>query len=323
MQAMVYSKYGPPEVLQIKEVEKPIPGDNEVLIKIYAVSLNASDWELLRGKPLYARIRGLIKPKYRILGSDIAGEIVAVGQKVKKFQPGDKVFGDIIESMGGFAGYVCASEKLLTRKPDSLTFEQAAALPQAACIALQGLRDRGKIQPGHKVLINGAGGSAGSFAIQMAKFFGVEVTGVDNTGKLDMMRSLGADHVIDYTKEDFTQNGQCYDLILDLAAYHSIFDYKRSLSPKGIYLMVGGSMAMLFQLLFLGPWISMITDKKMAILPLKSNKDLDFIITLIEEGKLVPVIDKHYPLREVGDALRYLGEGRAKGKVIINLEGND
>jgi NADPH:quinone reductase-like Zn-dependent oxidoreductase len=218
---------------------------------------------------------------------------------------------------------VCAPEYELTLKPASMTFEQAAALPQAAVVALQGLRDKGKIQRGQKVLINGGGGGAGTFALQIAKLFGAQVTGVDSTEKLDMMRSVGADHVIDYTQEDFTKNGQCYDLILDLVAYRSIFDYKRALSSKGTYVLVGGSMARILQVLFLGPWISTTGSKKMGILGAKRNKDLVFLLELFEAGKVVPVIDRHYTLSEVPEALSYLGEGHAKGKVIITLEHNE
>ncbi|MDL2124616.1 MAG: NAD(P)-dependent alcohol dehydrogenase [Deltaproteobacteria bacterium] len=322
MKAVVYQKYGSPDVLELKEVEKPTPKDNEVLIKVHAVSVNASDWEFLRGSPLYTRIWGLLKPKYKILGSDIAGRVEAVGRNVTQFQQGDAVFGDILECWGGFAEYVCAPENALILKPASMTFEEAAAVPQAAGVALQGLRDKGQIQPGQKVLINGAGGGAGSFAVQIAKLFGAEVTGVDSTRKLDMMRSIGADQVIDYTQEDFTQNGQRYDLILDLVAYHSIFDYKRALSPKGVYVMVGGSMSHIFQTLFFGSWIFMTGRKKMGILGAKPNKDLAFIIELIESGKVIPVIDRQYPLSEVPEALRYLGEGHAKGKVVITVEHN-
>jgi len=260
-----------------------------------------------------------IKPKYQILGSDISGRIEAVGANVTRFQPGDAVLGDILERWGGFAEYVCAPEKALILKPASLTYGQAAALPQAASVALQGLRDKGQIQPGQKVLINGAGGGAGSFAVQLAKFFGAEVTGVDSRAKLELMRSIGADHVIDYAGEDFTQNAKSYDLILDLVASHSIYDYKRALSPTGVYVMVGGSMTHIFQTLFLGSWISMTGRKKMGILGAKPNKHLDYIIELIESGKVFPVIDRQYPLSEVPKALQYLGEGLAKGKIVITL----
>jgi NADPH:quinone reductase-like Zn-dependent oxidoreductase len=307
-------------VLQLKEVEKPAPKDDEVLVRVHAVSLNASDWEFLTGTPLYTRIWGLLRPGYRILGSDIAGRVEAVGTNVTQFKRGDLVFGDILESKGCLAEYACAPETKLRLKPDNLTFEQAAAIPQAASVALQGLRDKGQLRQGERVLINGAGGGAGSFAIQMAKYFGAEATGVDSTEKLDMMRSIGADHVIDYTKEDFTRNGQLYNLILDFVAHRSIFDYRRALSPDGRYVMVGGFWGPILQALFLGPLISMVSHRKMGMLLAKPNKDLDYINELIESGKVVPVIDKHYSLDEVPAAFRYLGEGHAKGKLVINLE---
>jgi len=321
MKAIVYERYGSPDVLELKEVEKPVPKDNEILIKVYAASVNDWDWGLLRGKPFVNRLLfGLLKPKIKILGVDIAGQVEAVGRNVKKFQPGDEVFGDISGcGWGGFAEHVCALENALSLKPASITFEEAAAVPQAAVLALQGLRDKRQIQPGQKVLINGAGGGAGTFAVQIAKSFGAEVTGVDSTSKLDMMRSIGADQVIDYTREDFTKNGQCYDLILDFAAYHSIFDYKRALSPRGIYVMVGGSSARIFQVMFLGPWISMTGSKKMGILMHKPNKDLAFMKELFEAGKVIPIIDRRYPLNETAEALRYFGEGHARGKVVITV----
>ncbi|KAF5435020.1 NADPH:quinone reductase [Candidatus Methanophagaceae archaeon] len=326
MKAIVYTKYGPPDVLQLKEVAKPTPKDNEVLVKVHAASVNDWDWGLLRGKPFVNRLLGgLRKPKkYKILGSDIAGRVEAVGRNVKQFQPGDEVFGDLCGcGWGGFAECVCARENALALKPASMSFEQAAAIPQAAVLALQGLRDKGQIQPGQKVLINGAGGGAGTFAVQIAKSFGAVVTGVDSTSKLDMMRSIGADQVIDYTQEDFTKNEQRYDLILDFAAHHSIFDYKRALSPNGIYVMVGGSTALMFQAMFLGPLISMAGSKKMGLLMHKPNKDLAFMKVLFEAGKVVPVIDRRYPLSEVPEALRYFGEGHAKGKIVITLEHNN
>jgi len=317
MKAIVYHKYGSPDVLKLEEVAKPIPKDDEVLIKVHASSINDWDWGLLRGKPFANRLPYLLKPKMSILGSDIAGQIETVGKNVKKFSPGDEVFGDLCGgSWGCYAEYVCARENAIMLKPASMTFDEAAAIPQAALLALQGLR-KGKIQPGQKVLINGAGGGAGSFAVQMAKSFGAEVTGVDSTEKLNIMRSIGADKVIDYTKEDFTKNGQRYDFILDFAAHHSVFDYKRALSPKGIYVMVGGATARIFQVMFLGPLISMTGSKKMGLLIHKPNKDLAFIIELFEAGKVKPIIDRRYPLSEVAEALRYFGEGHAQGKVVI------
>ena len=323
MKAMVYTKYGLPDVLQLKEVAKPYPKENEVLIKVQAASINDWDWGLLQGTPFANRLQfGLLKPQKQILGSDIAGRVEAVGKNVKQFQPGDEVFGDICGCWGGFAEYVCARDNALTLKPASMTFEESAAVPQAALLALQGLRYKRQIQPGQKVLINGAGGGAGTFAVQIAKSFGAEVTGVDSTIKLDIMRSIGADQVIDYTQEDFTKNGQHYNLILDFAAYHSIFDYKRSLSTKGIYVIVGGSSARFFQTVFLGPLISM-TGKKMGLLLHKPNKDLAYMKELFEAGKVKPIIDRRYPLSEVAEALRYFGAGHARGKVVITVGQNN
>jgi NADPH:quinone reductase-like Zn-dependent oxidoreductase len=320
MKAIVYTKYGSPEVLQLKELAKPTPKDDEVLIKVQAVSVNRSDWEGLSGKPLYARLGGLLKPRHHILGSDIAGRVEMAGRHIRRFRPGDEVFGDILPRLGGFAEYVCARESALAPKPASMTFEEAAAIPQAAVIALQGTRDKGKIQPGQKVLITGAGGGAGTFAVQLAKLYGAEVTGVDNTGKLDFMRSLGADHVIDYTREDFTKNGKQYDLILDVVAHRSVFAYKRALGSRGSYFLTGGSVTTIFQVLLLGPWIRGITGKKMRILAVQPNlKDLVYVTELYEAGKVVPVIDRRYPLSEIPEALRYLGEGRTKGKVVITV----
>ena len=321
MKAVVYKEYGPPDVLQIKEVAKPTPTDDEILIKVHAVSVNRSDWESLIGKPLYARVGGLLKPRRPILGSDVAGRVEMAGRNITQFQPGDELFGEIPGYHGGFAQYVCAPEKTLARKPAGMTFEEAAAIPQAGVIALQGILNKGQVQPGQKVLINGAGGGAGTFAVQLAKLYGAEVTGVDNTGKLDFMRSLGADHVIDYTREDFTKNGKQYDLILDVIAHRSVFAYRRALKANGTYFLVGGSVATLFQILLLGPWIRRTTSKKIRLLAVQPNrKDLVSITELCEAGKIVPVIDKRYPLSEVPEALRYLGEGRAKGKVIITVD---
>jgi NADPH:quinone reductase-like Zn-dependent oxidoreductase len=320
MKAFVYTKYGPSEVLQLKEVAEPTPKDDEVLIKVQAVSVNRSDWEGLRGKPLYARIGGLLRPRQQILGSDIAGRVEIAGRNIRRFQPGDEVFGDILPRLGGFAEYVCARESALALKPASMTFEEAAAIPQAAVIALQGIRDKGQVKPGQKVLINGAGGGAGTFAVQLAKMYGAEVTGVDNTGKLEFMRSLGADHVIDYTQEDFTKNGKQYDLIIDIVAHHSVFAYKRALRSNGSYFLAGGSVATILQVLLLGPWISMIESKKMRVLAVRPNtEDVDFMKELIEAGKITPVIDKTYPLSEVPEAIGYVGEGYARGKVVISV----
>lgn len=321
MKAIVRYQYGSPDVLKLEEVEKPKPTDDEVLIKIHAVSINGSDREGLVGKPLYARIGGLRKPGYPILGSDIAGRVEGAGKNITQFQPGDEVFGEIPGYHGGFAEYACAPEKTLLRKPASLTFEEAAAIPQGAMLALYGIRKKGQVQPGQQVLINGAGGSAGSFAVQLAKFYGAEVTGVDNTGKLDFLRSLGADHVIDYTRQDFTKSGKQYDLILDLIAHRSVFAYRRALKPDGTSFFVGGSLGTLFQILLLGPWIERSTGRNVRILMVPQNsEDLMTILELFEAGKIVPVIDRRYSFREIPEALRHVTEGRAKGKVVITLE---
>ena len=321
MKAIVYDQYGSPDVLRLEEVEKPIPNNDEVLVKIHAVSVNRSDWEGLIGKPLYARARGIFKPGRPILGSDIAGRVEFTGKNHTEFRPGDEVFGEIPGYHGGFAEYVCTSGRTLVLKPAGMTFEQAAAIPQAGVIALRGIREQGQVQPGQSVLINGAGGGAGSFAVQLAKLHGAEVTGVDNTGKLDFMRSLGADHVIDYTREDFTKSGKQYDLILDLVAHRSVFAYQRALRPEGKYFFVGGSVGVLFQILFLGPWIRRTAEKTVRLLVVPQNrKDLVAITQLWQTGKVVPVIDRRYALSEVPEALRYLGEGRAKGKVVITVE---
>lgn len=319
MKAIVYTKYGTPDVLELKEIDKPIPKDNEVLIKVYAVSLNDWDLGLLQGDFINRLLNGLRKPKIKVLGSDIAGRIEAVGKNVKQFQPGDEVFGDLSGRWGGLAEYVCAPENALALKPASMTFGQAAAIPQAAMLAVQGLRLGGQLQVGQKVLINGAGGGVGTFAVQIAKLYGVEVTGVDSSEKLDMLRAMGFDHVIDYRQEDFTKNGQYYDLILDVKTNRSVFDYTRVLSSNGIYVTVGGSLVRLLQALFLAPWISMISKKRIRIVALKANKDLAYMIALFEAGKVKPVIDGPYKLEQVPEAFRIFGKGDHKGKVVITI----
>jgi NADPH:quinone reductase-like Zn-dependent oxidoreductase len=321
MKAVVFTKYGSPDVLELREVEKPTPKHDEVLIRVHAASLNDWDWAALHGVPFVNRLMfGLLHPKKQILGSDIAGRIEAIGRNVRQFQPGDEVFGDLSGHWGGFAEYVCAPENSLALKSPGMTFEQAAAIPQAAMLALQGLHIMGRIQPGQRLLINGAGGGVGTFALQLAKLYGVEVTGVDSPGKLDLLRSMGAAHVIDYTQEDFTRNGQRYDLILDVKTTRSILDCARALSPNGTYVTVGGSMARLFQALLLWPWISMTQKKNIRLLVLKPNKGLDHMKELFEAGKVVPVIDGPYRLGEVPEAFRYFGEGHHKGKVVMTLE---
>ena len=324
MKAIVYHKYGSPDVLELEEVQKPTPKDDEVLIKVHAASLNPLDWHFLRATPFFARLAtGLRKPKRKILGADVAGQVEAVGRNVKQFQPGDKVFGSIFSYgyVGAFAEYACFSEKALVLKPVRMTFEEAAAVPVAAVTALQGLRDKGQIQPGQKVLINGASGGVGTFAVQIAKSFGAEVTGVCSTRNLDMVRSIGADHVIDYTQEDFTKNGQTYDLIYCAVGNRSAADYKRALNPKGICVVAGFTTMsnMLFQVLFLGAWVSMTGSKKIGAMgTVNVNKeDLSIMKALLEAGKVVPVIDRRYPLSETAEAIRYLEEGHARGKVVI------
>jgi len=325
MKAIVCTKYGSPDVLQLEEVEKPTPKDNEVLAKVHAASLNAADFEYLRGVFIVRLLyRGLLKPKNTILGSDIAGQVEAVGRNVKQFQPGDEIWGDLSYpyGFGTLAEYVCVLEDALRLKPASMTFEEAAAIPTAGVVALQNLRGRRPIQPGQKVLINGAGGGVGTFAVQLAKYYGAEVTGVDSTSKLDMMRSIGADQVIDYTQEDFTKSGGRYDLILDVVAHRSVFDYKRALSPEGIAVMVGGSVARVFSNTLLGPFVLMNGSKKVGLVKWEPNKkeDLDYLKELFEAGKVKPVVDRRYPLSEVAEAFRYLEEGHAKGKVVITVE---
>ncbi|MCA9999455.1 MAG: NAD(P)-dependent alcohol dehydrogenase [Anaerolineales bacterium] len=325
MKAITYTKYGSPEVLRLEEVEKPTPKDNEVLIKIHAAAITAGDVIVLKGEPFVTRFAtGLQKPKNAIPGKEIAGRIEAVGQNVTQFQPGDEVFGDLsVASWGAFAEYVAVPESAIALKPTNLTFEEAAAVPESAVVALQGLRDKGKIQSGQKVLINGASGGVGLYAVQIAKAFGAEVTAVCSTRNIELVRSLGTDHVIDYTQEDFTRNGQQYDLILAANGFHPISDYKRALSPEGIYVATGGTMTQSLQATMIGPFISMAGRKKMGGMLVKPNKnDLVFIKELIEANKVTPVIDRRYPLSEVADAYRYMGKGRAQGKVIITMEQN-
>jgi len=326
MKAIVCTKYGPPNVLQLKEVARPTPKDDEVLVKVQATSLNAADFEILRGM-WSARFGGPIRPQYKILGSDLAGRVKAIGRNVKQFQPGDEVWGDLSfpYGYGTFAEYVSVSENALTLKPASMTFEEASTYPQAAIISLQSLRNKGQIQPGQKVLINGAGGGQGTFAVQIAKLYGAEVTGVDSARKFDMLRSIGADHVIDFTQKDYTRSGQRYDLIFDVVAYRSVSDYRRALRPGGIFMIVGGSLASFLQVLTLGTLISRMGSKKLGLNAYEPNKreDLAFLTELFEAGSVVPVIDRRYPLSEVPEALRYLEEGHAQGKVVITVAHNN
>ncbi|MFY0563798.1 NAD(P)-dependent alcohol dehydrogenase [Archangium lansingense] len=320
MKAIVCPRYGSPDVLRLEEVDTPAPRDDEVLIAVRAASVNAADCHLMRGEPLIMRLAmGLRGPKYAILGADVAGRVVSVGKNVTRFQPGDEIFGDISDcGFGAFAEYVCAREAKLLPKPANLTFEQAAAVPMAAVTALEGLRGAGGLQAGQRVLILGASGGVGSFAVQLAKALGAEVTAVCGTGKQDMVRSLGADHVIDYTREDVTRTGHPYDLILDAAAYRSIFDFKRALSPTGTYVLAGGSTGSLFQAMLLGPLVSSSKGRKFRnYLSMPNREHLTFVKELLEAGKVVPFIDRSFPLSEVPDAIRHLEARRTRGKVVI------
>ncbi|SFI31107.1 NADPH:quinone reductase [Paenibacillus sp. UNC496MF] len=324
MTAMVYDTYGSPEVLRMEEADIPVPEDREVLIEVHAASVNSWDWDLLRGKPYLTRLGGFRKPRYRILGADIAGRVIAAGAKVKRFRPGDEVFGDLSGcGWGGFAEYASASEEALTQKPVGLSYEQAAAIPQAPVLALQGIRDKGNLRNGHRVLINGAGGGVGTFAVQYAKLHGAEVTGVDSAGKLDMLRSVGADHVLDYTIDDFTTIGQRYDLILDVVGNHSVSAVKRALASGGTYVMVGGSLYRILRALLAAPLSAWLERKKIAVFVHKPNHDDQMVWkALVEAGQVVPVIDRQYPLKDAAQAIRYLGEGRAKGKIVVCKKDN-
>lgn len=325
MKAIMCTKYGPPEALQLLEVEKPVPGEGEVLVKVHAASVTFSNLMMVTGEPKLIRpmIGGLLKPTIKIPGSDVAGRVEAVGRNVKQFQPGDEVFGDLSAcGYGSFAEHVCAPENALGLKPVNLTFEEAAAVPEAALVALQALRDAGKIQKGTKVLVYGASGGIGTFAVQIARYFDADVTAICSTRNLELVRSLGADRVIDYTREDFTKNGQRYDLILAAAGYRSIFDFRRALRPNGIYVMVGGAWGQVFQALLLGPLLST-GGQKLGSFLVRPNEDLPLMKELIETGKVKPVIDRCYPLSQASQAFRYYGERHARGKVIITMEQKD
>ncbi len=324
MKAIVCTKYGSPDVLQLQEVAKPAPEADEVLIKIQAASINARDWRFMRANPFFIRLKpgGLLQPMNKILGGDVAGRIETVGRNVQQFKPGDEVFGYLPSATGRgtFAEYVCASETTIALKPANLSFEQAAAVPVAALTALQGLRGNGHIQPGQKVLINGASGGVGTFAVQIAKAFGAEVTAVCSTRNLDLARSLGADHVIDYTREDFTRNGQRYDLILAVNGYHPISDYLRALNPEGRYVVAGGSMLQLFQAALQGRRDAKTGGQRISIVSLVQNQPaLAFLKELLESGQVVPVIDGCYSLRQTAEAFLYFEKEHPKGKVVITL----
>lgn len=317
MKAIAFTNYGSPNVLQLKELAKPTPKQNEVLVKVHAAAVNDYDWSLVRGKPyLYRLMFGVLKPKKQIPGMELAGTVAALGANATTFKVGDKVYGDISAyGFGSFAEYVCINEKALVLKPSKMSFEVAASIPHASMLAIQGLIDIGKIQKGQKILINGAGGGMGTFGLQIAKLYDAEVTGVDTGDKLNMMKSIGFDYVIDYEKVDFTKNGRRYDLILDAKTNRSTFAYARSLKPNGTYVTVGGDLTRLFQLLILKKFL----NKTMHIVGLKQNKDLEYINRLFEEGKIKPVIDGPYKLTELPKVLRYFGEGKHQGKIVISI----
>lgn len=336
MKAIVQDRYGSPDdVLELREIDKPAVKDDEVLVRVHAASVHPDVWHVLRGQPYVLRIMGagLLKPKNSVPGTDVAGRVESVGRSVTRFQPGDEVFGEIVKGHqwhngGAYAEYVSVREGALALKPANLTFEQAAAVPTSGFIAIQGIRDQGHVQPGQRVLINGAGGGVGTFAVQLAKAFGADVTGVDSTGKLDMVRSIGADQVIDYTQEDFTQSGERYDLILDVPGNHSFSDVRRALTPEGTYVLIGhdlfgdsgrrwiGGIGQFLRQLVLSPFVS----QRMAPRDSKEIKDpLGFLKELIKTGKISPVVDRTFPLSEVPEAIRYLEEGHAQGKVVITV----
>ena len=325
MKAILFPKYGSPDVLQFTEVEKPTPNENQVLIKVVAAAANPLDWHGMRGEPFLARMgNGLRKPKDQRLGADIAGRVEAVGKNVTEFKPGDEVFGAV--GVGGFAEYVCTREKNLALKPANVSFEQAAAAPVVGYTAVQGFRHAGGIRAGQKVLVNGAAGGIGTFAVQFAKSCGAEVTGVCSTRNLELVRSIGADHVVDYTREDFTRNGQQYDLIYDSIGNRSVIDYRRALKPQGICVIAGfTSMLGLFGHMLLGRLVSKAGDKKVGMMGISNanKEDLLVIKELLETGKVVPVIDRRYPLGETAEAIRYLETGHARGKVIIIVDSHD
>jgi NADPH:quinone reductase-like Zn-dependent oxidoreductase len=321
MKAIVYTRYGPPDGIELRDVEKPAPKEGEVLVKIHAASLNAYDWHLLTADIFLVRLNvGLLRPKNTRLGADLAGTIEAVGSQVTQFQPGDEVYGDIAGAgTGSLAEYAAVPARALAKKPAKLSFAEAAAVPMAGITALQGLRDEGQIQAGQKVLIHGASGGVGTFAVQLAKLLGGEVTAVCSTRNVEQAYALGADHVIDYKKEDFTQNGVLYDLILGVNGYRSLAEYRGALAPQGRYIMAGGTPKQIFQAVLMGSWMSRSGQKMGSVSAHANPQDLDTLSEWIEQGKVVPVIDRRYPLSETVEALRYLGDGHARGKVVVSV----
>lgn len=322
MRAVVIERYGEAEALELRDVPTPRPGADEVLVRVHAASLNDWDWAMVQGRPFAARLlHGLFRPRVKIPGCDIAGRVEAVGKEVRELRPGDAVYGDLCMSgFGAFAEYACAPAAGLARKPPAMTFDQAAAIPQAGMLAVQGLIDVGGIRAGQRVLLNGAGGGVGTFAMQLAELHDVEVTAVDKQGKLDMLRAMGARHVVDYMEEDFTRSGERYDLILDVKTNRSLLAYLRALNPGGIYATVGGDTARLLQVAGLGPLVALRSRKRLRVVALKPNKDLPYINDLFESGRLAPVIDRTYGLEEVSEAFRFFSTGDYKGKIVVTLD---
>jgi NADPH:quinone reductase-like Zn-dependent oxidoreductase len=318
MKAIVRETYGPPEVLRLMDVPRPMVGENGVLVRVHAASTNAGDWHLLRGTPLPFRLMaGLKTPRYKIIGCDIAGIVEEVGRKITQFKRGDEVFGDVSRcGFGAFAEYVVARENALALKPKTLSFDEAASVPTSGCTALQGLR-KGKIQSAQKVLIHGASGGVGTFAVQIAKAFGAQVTGVCSTKNTEMIRSIGADYVIDYTRQDFANSVQKFDLVFSVNGDRSIWDYKRVLASTGRYVMSGGSNRQLSEALLLGPWLSISGQKFGNVLARPNQSDLLLLKDLIEAGKILPVIERRYQLSDVAEAIRYIESGHASGKVVV------
>jgi NADPH:quinone reductase-like Zn-dependent oxidoreductase len=320
MKAITQDRYGSPDVLELKSIDKPLVGDDDLLVRVHAAAVDAGVWHLMRGVPYIVRMAfGLRKPKKNVLGADMAGQVEAVGKNVTQFQPGDEVYAEV--DTGSFAEYTCAPEAVVGLKPANLTFEQAAAVPLSANTALQGLRDRGQVQPGQKVLINGASGGVGTFAVQIAKWLGAEVTGVCSTTNVDLVRSIGADHVIDYTREDFTKSGQRYDMILDLVGNHSTSDFRRALTPKGTLVLSSGNggrwlgpMGRIINALVLSPFVG---QRLRPLVATRSKENLVALKELMESGRVTPVIDRTYPLGETPEAIRYVEQGHARGKVVI------
>lgn len=324
MRAAVYTRYGTADEVRVVDVDAPTPRDDEVLVAVHACSVNASDTEALHGRPLYSRLGGLRRPRRHVLGSDVAGRVVAVGRDVTTFRPGDDVYADVLDRLGGFAEAVCVRSDALAPMPAGMTHVEASAIPQAAAIALQGIRAKGGVHDGSRVLVNGAGGGAGTYAVQLALLDGAEVTAVDTAEKLEYLRSLGAHHVRDHRTEDFTRDGRTYDVVLDLAGYRSVRAYARALAPGGRYLFVGGSVRTLLQVLLLGPLVGLRSRKRLRVLAVRLGvRHVAPLVELIQAGRVRTVVDRCFALDDVAEALRYHGDGRTRGKVVVVVREDD